>query len=128
MITPLVFWVLAGIDACLIIYSFWDHENRMYGNVITCLIASVLSGLLGLYILNGSVGKTIPMAAQKFVNWTGPGTNYTTSYSYVNQTVLMQDTALGYTFSFASVAMFIFLILFIVEARSELAGNEEEEE
>ena len=126
MITPTIFWVLAGIDVALIVYSFWDHENRFYGNIITSLVSWVLAAILGLYVLNGSVGETTPMVATKLVNWTGPGTNYTTTFSYVNQTVTMQNIALGYGFSLAAVGMFIFMLLFIVEARTELAGEEKE--
>jgi hypothetical protein len=116
--------VLAAVDVVLAVYSFVDHDNRVYGNVISAFLSFILSGMLSLYILNGSIGETIPAATQKIVNWSG--VNQTTTYVYANQTVVMQDISLGYVFSFGSVAMFIIMILFIIDARSEISGGEEE--
>ena len=113
MITPLIFWVLATIDAILVIYSFWDHDNRVYGNIIASFVSFILSAMLALYVISGSVAEITPVATQKMMNWSLG--NQTTVYTYTNQTVVMQDLSLGYGFSLGSVVMLIVMILFIVD-------------
>ena len=123
MISPLIFWVLVAVDAVLILYSFIDHDNRVYANVITAFLAFLLSGMLAFYALGGIVGENVPTVTEKIVNWSG--SDSVTSYSYATTFTPMQDIALGYFIGFIAIAMFIVMMLFILDIRSELRDERE---
>ena len=116
MISSLMWWVLVVIDICLIIYTFWDHENRIYGNIITAGISSILAAVLSLFIVAGQVIDEAPVVVSKVMNST---LNTTIVYTYAKTQVVMQDMTMSYFLGFVAIFMMIVVILLIVDARSE---------
>lgn len=55
MITPLLFGVLVAIDFGFILFSMLDHGNRVYGDIIAGILATILSFMLANYIISGLI-------------------------------------------------------------------------
>ncbi len=123
MISSFIWWVLVVIDICLIIYTFWDHDNRIYGNIITAGIASILAAVLSLFVMAGQVVDETSVVASKVMNTT---VNTTTTYTYAKAQVVMQDMTMSYLMGFVAVFMLIVVILLIIDARSE--GHQDAED
>ena len=117
MISSLIWWVLVVIDICLIIYTFWDHDNRIYGNIITAGISSILAAVLSLFIVAGQVIDETSVIVSKSMNTT---LNTTTIYTYAKTQVVMQDTTMSYVMAFIAIFMMIVVVLLIIDARSEV--------
>lgn len=110
-------WAMVGIGAILVVYSFIDNENRVFGHIFTAGIAMVLFFLLGSMVLSGNVGD-IEVAE---LNRTT--VNSTVSYAYTTVTVPMEYPAIGWVFIFIGVVMLLFVIMAIVEIVREAADN-----
>lgn len=82
--------IMAGVAGCLI-YSVWDNDNRLYGNIITGFLGSVFSFYLASSISGGNVISA--------------GTDQ-----------IIQDGALSYLFSMIGVIMGLMVILMVVES------------
>lgn len=108
---PLSLYVFMCVSALgLIIFSLIYNEN--FVRIITIFIASILSYVNGMVILNGNV---------VLIQTDG------TSYSYIP----VQITALNYFWTFLALLSFILLVLFIadlinVNLQSELDEKEAE--
>lgn len=63
MITPLVFGVLVVIDFVFILFTILDNGNRVYGDIVTGILATILSFMLANYIISGLIiaDGTTPM-------------------------------------------------------------------
>lgn len=55
MITPLIFGILVCMDFAFILFAMLDHGNRVYGDIVAGILATVLSGMLANYIISGLV-------------------------------------------------------------------------
>ena len=117
MISSLMWWFLVIIDICLVIFTFWDHDNRIYGNIITAGISSILAAVLSLFIVGGQVIDEAPVVISKVMNAT---LNTTTTYTYAKTQVVMQDMTMSYLLGFVSIFMLVVVILLIIDARSEV--------
>ena len=123
MISSFIWWILVVIDVCLIIYTFWDHDNRIYGNIITAGISSILAAVLSLFVMAGQVVDETSVVASKVMN---TSVNTTTTYTYVKAQVVMQDMTMSYLMGFVAVFMLVVVILLIIDARSE--GHQDAED
>ena len=111
-----MWWFLVVVNICLIIFTFWDHDNRIYGNVITAGISSILAAILSLFIVAGQVVDEAPVVVSKVMN---ASLNTTTTYTYAKTQVVMQDMTMSYLMGFVAVFMMIVVVLLIIDARSE---------
>ena len=118
MISSTIWFALAAIDIGLVIYSFWDHDNRIYGNIITAGLTSILSAVLALFVMAGEVVDQTPQVISTLANTT---LNTTTTYTYARSQVIMQNATLSYFLGFVSVFMMVVVIMMIIDARSEAA-------
>jgi hypothetical protein len=121
LITVAVFWVLAAIDVGLLGYAFVDHHNRLYGNVFASGISIILSFLLALNIMGGTVGEIRSVANTTSVNGT-------TVYGYVDLIVPIRDSSIGYLFAFIGILALIMTVVFVIGAvRENLGGGDDED-
>lgn len=112
MISPLLFGVLAIVDFVLIVYSFYDSQNRVYGNIISSLLAVILSFLLAQMIISGGV-----VTVEKFISSTTE--NGSTVYQYQDMAIQTIDSSVGYLFMLIGVIMLIVLLFFIMHELSD---------
>jgi len=120
MLTPLIFWCLAGIGIVLAVYSFIDNDNRILGHIFTGIVATVLFFLLGITMISGNVVESSPVAA------TLTTVNSTVQYTYTTVTTTVQDTAVGYLFVFFGVALLIVTFLHALELVGQLIEYREQ--
>ena len=91
----------------LLLYAAIDNDNRVYGNVVACIIAGILSLVLGSSIAAGGVR-----------DYTAGGTYY-----------VVQDSVLPWLLGAIGMVAFVVAAFFIVDAVMEhLEPDEEEEE
>ena len=64
MIPITLFNLLVVTDVLFIIYSVIDHRNRLYANIISAFIASILAGYLAVVINAGIVQQSDGTAIQ----------------------------------------------------------------
>lgn len=73
MITTGMLTTLMVIDIALLLYAWLDSENRNYTHVWSAATATLLSFLLGIYLMTGMVqepvGTTWPVVADRAFGW-----------------------------------------------------------
>lgn len=117
--------VLIPIDFLLIIYGVWDHDNRVYGNVLACFLAAVLAFFIAQMSISGGVVDIHPAV----FNVTTNTTLNVDTYVYEPVTIPIQDPPLQMFFIFVGVIMSFVTLLFIAEALyMRRMGDEEGEE
>ena len=99
MITVSMLTTFAAIDFALVLYAFWDNDNRNFTHVYASLISIVLSGTLAYFLLLGLVSEI-----------TGDGVLTTVT-----------DTPFAYFFIFIGVIMLVYTILSALEAATGAA-------
>jgi hypothetical protein len=100
MIPVSTFNMLIAVDLILIVYSVIDLRNKMYANIISAFLASVLAGYLAVVINAGIVQQSDGTA--------------------------IQDASLAIIpFGLITVVMMIYTILMVFEARQEKEAEEE---
>lgn len=115
MITPIIA-VFMGITVFILaVYSFYDNENRMYGNAVTCAFSWIICFALAMMFTGGvivDVGDPV-IESSYIYNSTG---NMTTVYTYSDavETPLV-DNGLGYIFGIFGIIMLIFNALQIFD-------------
>lgn len=109
MITPVMFWFLAGVGVALLVYMFLDSENRIFGHVFAGVCAIILFFLLGQLMITGQVGEVHPVITSKTM------VNSTTTYDYTMTTVHLQDSSVGYLFMFLAVFALILTTMAVIE-------------
>ncbi len=109
MITPIIFWFLAGVGVVLLVYMFLDSENRIFGHVFAGVIATILFFLLGTMMITGNVGEVQAIATNKTT------VNSTVSYAYTTATIPVQDISVGYLFVFLAVFALILTTMATIE-------------
>lgn len=80
MIPVELFIAMLAVDIILAIYAFIDIDNIMFGNVIAAVVSSIISFLLGIQMIAGSVGSR---------EWVIAGINET--YSEVYNTTIISN-------------------------------------
>jgi membrane-bound metal-dependent hydrolase YbcI (DUF457 family) len=118
MITPIIFWFLAAVGFVLVIYTFLDSENRIYGHVFAGVIATILFFLLGTTMITGNVGEVQAIATAKTT------VNSTATYVYTTATIPLQDTSVGYLFIFLAVFALIVTTMAVIEVVREFTSGE----
>ena len=100
MIPVSTYNMLIAVDLILIVYSVIDLRNKMYANIISAFLASVLAGYLAVVINAGIVQQSDGTA--------------------------IQDASLAIIpFGLISVVMMIYTILMVFDAREEKRTEED---
>lgn len=115
-----IYMVMVGGVFALMIYSWIDHNNRIYANIIAALIAAILAGYLGNIISTNTV----------YDAWYC--TYNTTALTHECQEVVFNSPSVGYGMGFISFAMFLYVFYMLWDAYEErkmqkalAAGREE---
>jgi TRAP-type C4-dicarboxylate transport system permease small subunit len=116
-----MFNFLAIILVVLIIYSFADSRNRVYGCIVTSFFSSLLSFFLALQLLTGTIKEVTYEISE--VN---TSTANLSVYSYVTKTVTYQHPPLAWFFVIVAVVMGILTFLYVIEVVSERMEKEVE--
>lgn len=124
MISTLTFVVLVVIDAVFVLYTAIDNRNRIYANIATAAAAAFLSAYIGLSLINGNIGDTIPVLNTTTVLNASVVENVTTLYAHTTMTLPQIDPALGLLFIGISVIMGFAAFLLGVEAVKEKVEEE----
>ena len=99
MIPVSTFNMLIAVDLILIIYSVIDLRNKMYANIITAFLASILAGYLSIIMAAGIV-------------------------QYSDATAI-QDTSISIIIGIFAAVMMVYTILMVFDAREEKHMEEE---
>jgi len=118
MIPPFMFWGLAAGALVLSIYTFLDNQNRVFGHIFCGVAATIMWFLLGVNVMGGNVGETVPVASNLTTE------NATVAYTYTSITVPMMDTGIGWVFIFFGVVMILITLLAVIEVIDELTGGD----
>lgn len=81
MISTELFTILLILDGAFILFSIWDNENRIYGNILASFLASVFSFFLAINQIAGNVGT------ETIIH----NTTITNSTTYLNMSVTMDN-------------------------------------
>ena len=112
-----VFYALIGVFLALTAYAFYDTENRLYGNLIAEFIVVVLAFYIAVLAITGTIVDHNVVANGTVANVSSPFIN--TTYSWVDENVAPQNTAIMGIFMFAGSVLGIHWLLLIVEAVRE---------
>jgi hypothetical protein len=144
MIPLLLFIALFAILIPLFIYSFIDHHNRLYGNIIAAFLVSIIAAYLavsisigivqydpvvtfgGTFLTNSSECLRYDNQTQDCLEW-----NNTTTTNNICDTcpgTPIKDASFGYMLSMISIIMMIYTLLMIYEAFDERNRDRESEE
>lgn len=137
MIPISLFNVLIAVMVLLVIYSFVDTRNKLYGNIVAAFLAALLGVFLGVVIVIGIVQydpAVIGIGQFVYVNTTtseGQNISYTNVSTYVATcdtcTVPIFDPAVGYIILLFGVIMMIYALLMIYEAYIDYKSDREGE-
>jgi PKD repeat protein len=116
-ISPFGFVVLACIDIGVILYGFADNENRNYMHVFAFIIGTIISFLLGMFLITGYVSEEFVVTAAEVT------VNSSVLSTYETQLVPVSDAGFGFLFIFIGVLMLIYSVLASLEAMREIMGG-----
>lgn len=144
MIPLLVFVVLALTLIPLFLYAFIDHRNKLYGNIVSAFLCSIIALYLAVVISIGIVqydpivtsnGTAISNVSEclqwETINQTRECiefNNYTVTNSvcYSCGGVPIVDASVGYMFMLISVIMMIYALYMVYEAYDEYRLQKED--
>ena len=55
MITTGIAVFLMAAAVVLALYTFWDNENRLYGNIVSCALCWIICFMLALMFTGGTI-------------------------------------------------------------------------
>lgn len=102
MIPVNTFNMLIAFDIVLIVYSIVDHENRLYANIATMVIAAIVARFIGVAAVSNVVYDVV-------------GTTPT----------VMNSPSLDTLMYFVSVVMFAYAVLMVAEVIDEAMKEKE---
>jgi hypothetical protein len=102
-----IFMVMVGGVFALMIYSWIDHNNRIYANIIAAFLAATLAGYLGTIVSTNTV----------YDAWYC--TYNETALSHECQEVVFNSPSIGYGLAFISFAMFCYTLYMLWDAYEE---------
>lgn len=133
MVPLAIFTMLAAGVFLLMIYSFIDHQNRIYANIITAFLCALLAAYLGSLAWTGTVYEstcclhnasyeyTVPYYDEYNQTWANyTETGYNTSCAWEHP---FESPSLGWVFFFISFCMFIYTLYMGWDAWDEHQRN-----
>jgi hypothetical protein len=110
---PIWMYIMTMIfDVGLIGYTFYDNENRLYGNIITGFIAVILTFVLAIFSIVNNTGYWSSVIASTEYN----ATTGITTYVYTDHWYTFQDPSLMWVWILVGIVVMLFTFLFVYEA------------
>jgi hypothetical protein len=115
MITPGIAVLMGAVAFGLAVYSFYDNENRLYGNAVACGFSWIICFALAMMFTGGVVVEVGDPVVESSYLYNNSG-NMTTVYSYSDavQTPVV-DSGLGYVFGIFGFIMLIYNALLVFD-------------
>lgn len=109
MITAGIAIFLMAAALVLALYTFWDNENRLYGNIVSCALCWIICFMLAMMFSGGTIVQIEQVPeTQMTVD------NITTSVYTSTQTPVI-DTGVAYLFGAFGLIMLIYNALLVFD-------------
>jgi uncharacterized membrane protein len=115
-----LFMVMVGAVFVLAIYSWIDHNNKVYANIIAAFLSAILAGFCSTVVSTDTV----------YDAWYC--TYNTTSFGHNCQEVIFNSPSYGFALGFVSFVMFVYTIYMLWGAyeehkayKAQVGGREE---
>ena len=115
MVPLLIFAILMFCGFGLILYSFIDHRNRIYANILALFIAATVFAYLGVLAPTDTVYENTCCCLNETVNQSTDGQWDDTNQTWINGTLYYVDIetcADEHTFNSPSLAYFCYFVSF----------------
>ena len=123
MIVPVIAVLMGVVAFGLAVYSFYDNENRLYGNAVACGFSWVICFALAMMFTGGVVVEVGDPVVESSYVYNNSG-NMTTVYSYSEAvTTPVVDNGLGYIFGIFGVIMLIYNALLVFDIVFEVLAE-----
>lgn len=109
MITTGIAIFLMAAAVVLALYTFYDNENRLYGNIVSCALCWIICFMLALMISGGTI------VAIEQVPQTQTTINETTTSVYTSAQTPVVDAGLSYLFAAFGLIMLVYNALLIFD-------------
>lgn len=109
MITTGIAIFLMAAAVVLALYTFWDNENRLYGNIVACALCWIICFMLALMFTGGTIVQI------EQVPQTQTTINETMTVVYTSAQTPVIDNGMGYLFGVFGLIMLIYNALLVFD-------------